>query len=216
MKLEKCIKCGEETVEVIKLDEGAKSVCHNCDHEIENITISDEEEEEDVYAECPHCGSDFNVFDDNTNSGMCEECREAYSALGDDELMENICSEFNVYPYEVEYDRTYNEMEISGVTYEVYTDETIVELVKEYIQDTLWAFNPYFLACETGIDSTIFEVLANSGECESLNEGIRDIIEKTCGMDEFVESAISEDGISHFLNDEYTTVESSEGTLYLG
>lgn len=218
-----------------------KSVCHTCDHEIENPVICAEcgapnererfdiyycgicgcadelvEEKEEVeYAECPHCSSEFNIFDDTFNSGMCEDCRDAYKALGDDELMESICSEFNVYPYEVEYDRDYKEMTIGNFTYDVYNDDTIIERVRDYIEDTLWAFNPYFLSCETGINSTIFEVLANSGECESLNEGIRDIIEKTCGMDEFVESAISEDGISHFLNDEYTTVESSEGTLYL-
>ena len=71
------------------------------------------------------------------------------------------------------------------------------EKVKEYIQETLWAFIPSFLAEETGLPEEVFRAL--SEKCESGNNAILTLVEKTCGLDPFVESAIKADGYGHFL-----------------
>ena len=36
--------------------------------------------------------------------------------------------------------------------------------------------------------------------CEGANDFIESLIEKTCGMDSFIESAISADGRGHFIS----------------
>jgi len=77
----------------------------------------------------------------------------------------------------------------------VLTDKEADEKAKDYILDTVWAFNPYFLECHTGIDSEIFELLAD--KCESSNEAILSMIKD---QDEFVKDAISSDGRGHFIS----------------
>jgi len=72
------------------------------------------------------------------------------------------------------------------------------EKVKEYIQETLWAFFPSFLAAETGLPEEVFHAL--SEKCESGNDAILALIEKTCGLDAFVDSAVVADGYGHFLS----------------
>src|SRR5690554_7399410 len=52
--------------------------------------------------------------------------------------------------------------------------------VKEYIQETLWAFIPSFLAWKTGLPEEVFHAL--SEKCESGNEAILALVEKTCGL----------------------------------
>ena len=72
------------------------------------------------------------------------------------------------------------------------------EKVKEYIQETLWAFIPSFLAEETGLPEEVFRAL--SEKCESGNDAILTLVEKTCGLDTFVESAIKAGGYGSFLS----------------
>ena len=83
--------------------------------------------------------------------------------------------------------------------YIICTDEEADELAYDYIVDSLWAFTPSFLAGETGIDIDVFEALAANGKCESNNDAIGSLIKSTCGLDEFVDSAISADGRGHFI-----------------
>ena len=71
------------------------------------------------------------------------------------------------------------------------------EKAKEYIQETLWAFIPSFLAEETGLPEEIFRAL--SEKCESGNDAILALVEKTCGLDAFVKAAVEADGYGHFL-----------------
>ena len=71
------------------------------------------------------------------------------------------------------------------------------EKVKEYIQETLWAFIPSFLAEETGLPEEVFRAL--SEKCESGNDAILALVEKTCGLDAFVKAAVEADGYGHFL-----------------
>lgn len=71
------------------------------------------------------------------------------------------------------------------------------EKAKEYIQETLWAFIPSFLAEETGLPEEVFSAL--SEKCEAGNDATLALVEKTCGLDTFVQSAIKADGYGHFL-----------------
>ncbi len=88
--------------------------------------------------------------------------------------------------------------DIDAQDYYVLTDEEADKRCAEYIKETLWAFNPSFLAGETGISTEVFTRLAEG--CESSNEAIESIIKSTCGVDSFVEEAIGIDGRGHFLN----------------
>ena len=80
----------------------------------------------------------------------------------------------------------------------VYTDAEADEAVKENIRDSVWAFNPGFLASETGLDEEMFAFAAK--KCEDANDAILRCIEKTCGLDSFVSDAVSSDGRGHFLS----------------
>lgn len=84
--------------------------------------------------------------------------------------------------------------------YRVLTDEEADELAYDYIMEELWAFNPSFLAGETGIDEEVFIALANNGKCESNNDAVASLIKSSCGYQEFVDSAVSADGRGHFIN----------------
>jgi hypothetical protein len=94
----------------------------------------------------------------------------------------------------------YNEsnFEAFGNEYNVFTEDEREEEVTEYIKESLWAFNASFLAGETELPEEVFKAL--SEKCESGNEDILKIVEKTCGLDSLVDSATSADGYGHFLS----------------
>ena len=81
--------------------------------------------------------------------------------------------------------------------YMVLSEHERYEKTKEYIRETLWAFSPSFLSKETGLPKEVFSAL--SEKCESGNDAILALIEKTCGLDAFVEAAVEADGYGHFL-----------------
>ena len=81
------------------------------------------------------------------------------------------------------------------------TDSECDDAVKEAIKDSLWAFNSDFIASTCGIpglDASLTDFQRKS--CESANPVILALVEKTCGLDEFVEQAVSADGRGHFLS----------------
>jgi hypothetical protein len=83
----------------------------------------------------------------------------------------------------------------------------------------LWAFKSSFLASETGVDEEVFEAIQSNDRCESNNPAIRSIIDVTCGLDEFVLSAVCADGRGHFLSlydgeELETTVEGIDYHIY--
>ena len=82
--------------------------------------------------------------------------------------------------------------------YLVLDDDEADAACREYIEQSLWAFNASFLSGETGIDESVFVAL--SDKCEGANEPIESIIRGSCGLDSFVESAMDADGRGHFLN----------------
>lgn len=88
-------------------------------------------------------------------------------------------------------------VQAEGIEYLVLDEDEREEKVTEKISESLWAFNPSFLAGETGLDIVIFEALAE--KYEDANEAVLSLIEKTCGLEEFVNAAVSADGYGHFL-----------------
>lgn len=68
----------------------------------------------------------------------------------------------------------------------------------EYIENTIWAFNPSFLEQMTDVPAELFEEVQD--KCESINEALQILVMRTCGMQEFVDQAISWDGRGHFLS----------------
>lgn len=81
--------------------------------------------------------------------------------------------------------------------YRVLTDEEADELAKEYILESVWAFNPSFLSGETGIDEEVFKAIQENGKCESNNDAILSCIDDE---DSFVDAAIRADGRGHFIS----------------
>jgi hypothetical protein len=80
------------------------------------------------------------------------------------------------------------------------TDEEADEFVREYIEDSLWAFLPAFLSSATGLDEKIFNAFVKAELCEDANEAIEALVKHTCGMDRFVDEAVTADGRGHFLS----------------
>jgi len=97
--------------------------------------------------------------------------------------------------------------------YMILTDDEADEKVAEYIKETVWAFNPSFLSCHSGIDEDVFKLLQE--KCESSNEAILKLIKD---FDHFVEDAVSSDGRGHFLssyNGEENEQEHNNETYYI-
>jgi len=82
-----------------------------------------------------------------------------------------------------------------GEDYLVLTDEEADDMVREYIEDSVWAFTPSFLSSYTGIDEEVFKVLQE--KYEDANTAIRSMIHE---FDDFVDDAVRTDGRGHFLS----------------
>lgn len=85
--------------------------------------------------------------------------------------------------------------------YAVGTEEEADEACSEQIKDSLWAFNASFILSECDLPHNLEEVFQayQEKECESANDTILALVEKTCGLADFIASAISADGRGHFL-----------------
>jgi len=95
---------------------------------------------------------------------------------------------------EVEGDDT---VSVDGDEFAMLTDDDADQACADYIRESVWSFRPEFLSGVTCIDQSVFEALAD--KCEDANDEVRSIIDGSCGMDDFVESAISADGRGPFL-----------------
>ena len=96
--------------------------------------------------------------------------------------------------------------------YLVYTDEEADEAVREYIEETVWAFNPSFLQAHTGISIDAIRKIQESMS-EDANEAITAMIKD---FDDFVDDAIACDGRGHFLapydfEENYASFSNEEG-----
>ncbi len=114
-----------------------------------------------------------------------------------------------------------DDAECEADDYLVYTDDEADAACLEYIRDSVWAFNAGFILSECGLDSSGEDSLKAMQEksCESANDFILSLIEKTCGLEEFVSSAISADGRGHFLSpydgEENEVETENDGMLYI-
>jgi len=106
--------------------------------------------------------------------------------------------------------------ELGSKEYAIGMDSEADAACAEYIRDSVWAFRAEFIVSECGLPYQLAEPIQawQEKECESANDGIASLIEKTCGMDSFVESAISADGRGHFLSS-YDGEENEEGDFFI-
>jgi len=105
-------------------------------------------------------------------------------------------SEGDCSPDDCTFDRN-DTISIGGGVYRVLTDDEADEACADQISESVWAFNADFLAGQTGIDRAVFEALAD--KCEGAQDAIKSIIDGSCGIAEFVDSAVSADGRGSFL-----------------
>jgi hypothetical protein len=95
-----------------------------------------------------------------------------------------------------------NVYEYGNAEYMVLTDEEADKKTKEYILDSLWAFNTRFILDHSRIENVTERTTKAFREmqeklCEDANEIVSAIIED---IDEFVDDAIEADGRGHFLS----------------
>ena len=91
------------------------------------------------------------------------------------------------------------EANLENGEYIVCDDATANACAKDYITETLWAFNASFLAGETGLDENCFKPIQDKLS-EDANPAFLAMIKGTCGLDPFIASAIQADGRGHFLS----------------
>jgi hypothetical protein len=85
--------------------------------------------------------------------------------------------------------------ELGNKEYLVLTDDEADERVKEYIEESIWAFSPWFLASHTGLDEEIIKHLQD--KCEGANDVLLNAVKD---INDFVNDAISCDGRGHFMS----------------
>lgn len=91
-------------------------------------------------------------------------------------------------------------LSIGSKEYAVGDDEQAGEALYEYIEQSVWAFNPSFIAGECNLPKSEGVIKAAQEKCEDANDGILAMIKGTCGLKSFVDSAESADGRGHFLS----------------
>lgn len=101
--------------------------------------------------------------------------------------------------------------EAEGGEFLVLTDSEADERVTEYIKDTLWAFNPEFLAAymPEGVDADVLKVIQE--KCESANPALLKMCTDLQGL---ISDAIGADGRGHFISS-YDGEESEVGEFYI-
>jgi len=139
---------------------------------------------------------------------------ENYTTMEDEELIK-IAEHFEVDPEDItesDYDHYgLKVLEIDGDEYAVGTYEDAEKAAHEYIENSVWAFNSWFIAdhITADIDTDIIEMILV--KCESGNDAVLRLIDD---LDEFVDDAISADGIGPFLSP-YNGEEVEINNLYL-
>lgn len=119
------------------------------------------------------------------------------------------------------YNENYNTFEVIGNEYKVLTDDEADQEAKEYILESLWAFNAYFI-----LEHTDFYRTAYDYECEEFAEALQQLQDRLgesansivkaliYDLDEFVDDAIDTDGRGHFIS-YYDGKENEHNGLYI-
>ena len=102
-----------------------------------------------------------------------------------------------------------NTGDLSNLEYFVLTDEEADQKAKEYIKQTIWAFESSFISSHTGIDEDIIKSVQE--HCESINEML---LRNIKDIQKFINEAIATDGRGHFIST-YDGHEQQEGELYI-
>ena len=107
-------------------------------------------------------------------------------------------------------------LEADGSEFFVLTDEEADAKAYEEIENSLWAFNADFIIDMCGFSSGEKSLIAmQENSCEDCNDFIEAMIEGTCGLDKFVQSAIETDGRGHFISSyDGEEVEAEEYFIY--
>lgn len=103
---------------------------------------------------------------------------------------------------------------VDGSEYLVLSEEEADERVKDYIRESVWAFQPEFLAEHLVIEdreAAICVLEALREKCEDANEPILSMVRD---VDVLVEDAISADGRGHFLAS-WDGEEHAEGDFFI-
>lgn len=113
-----------------------------------------------------------------------------------------------------------NRFEYGNQEYLVVNEDEREEEVKEYIRESLWAFNANFILNNSKISdqagNKVEKALKKMQEelCEDANELVFALL---TDFDDFVEEAVSADGYGHFLSQydgEENEVQDKEGNWY--
>ena len=92
-------------------------------------------------------------------------------------------------------------LEADGSEFLVLTDEEADAKAYSEIEESLWSFNADFIIDMCGFSGGEKSLTAMQREsCEDCNEFIKAMIEGTCTLDIFVQSAIETDGRGHFIS----------------
>jgi hypothetical protein len=110
---------------------------------------------------------------------------------------------------------TYDEcvFEADDAEYMVLDDDEADERAREYIRESVWAFNADFLAgymVDGKLTAEQIDALRRDA-CESINDAFLAMIDD---FDEFSDDAISTDGRAHFLNT-YDGQEHEQGEWFI-
>jgi hypothetical protein len=86
--------------------------------------------------------------------------------------------------------------------YAVGTDSQADAACREYIEQSLWAFNPDFIIENCGLPRELGELLKSYAieKCEGANDALLALVNKCGDFDRLVRMAISLDGRGHFLS----------------
>lgn len=101
--------------------------------------------------------------------------------------------------------------EAHGHEYLVLTDDEADQRCADYIKDSLWAFNPEFLAAymPDGVDSDVLRILQE--KCEGANSAL---LKMCTDLDGLIRDATGCDGRGHFLAG-YDGEENEAGEFYI-
>jgi predicted glycosyltransferase len=87
--------------------------------------------------------------------------------------------------------------ESGNVQFLVVTQEEAKDMAQDYIYESIWAFNPEFLINHMPRGVTIETIQKLQELYEGCNDSLKSMI---TDLDDFVEDAISSDGVARFLN----------------
>jgi hypothetical protein len=196
------INAGEGDWRAELLAEQVTSSPEDDDHEQERQCEAESLEGWYWWTCCPGCLPDSDAF------GPFETEEEAVQDAGGGEYEDYIMAlaeELSVDPS----DLTEESCECYGLKvlshgsaeYAIGTDEEADEAAAEAVKESLWAFRASFILSEYDLPAELEEGIQALQEtkCESCNDVIHALVEKTCGLDSFVDSAVSADGRAHFL-----------------